>query len=102
WEHRPQQVADQHRSIRATNSDMCVKRKRVVAPGDVLQAFFDAAVMLGVDDVLLAVVSPWMRACGTEHDPLARGECKQAPPPVALGGDRGGEVLATAGPDLDL
>ena len=74
----------------------------VVAPGDVAQAFLDPPVVLGVDDLLLAVVGPGMRAGRAERRPARLGEREQPPAALALLG----EGLLPVGPgtrdDLDL
>ena len=82
--------------------DVDVQRERVVAPRDVLQPLLDAPVVLGLDDLLLAVVRPRMRAGRAERDAVLVGEREQPAAAVALCGDRGGEVLAPARADLDL
>jgi len=73
-----------------------VQRERVVAPGDVAEPLDDAAVMFGVDVALLAVVGPRMRAGRAQRDAAVGGEREQAPPAVALVGDRVVQVLAAA------
>ena len=40
-------------AVGALDADVDVQRERVVAPGDVLEALADAAVVLGVDQVLV-------------------------------------------------
>ena len=73
-QHRPQPVAHPHRAVGAAHADVDVQRERVVAPRDVLEPVLDAAVVLGVDDVLLAVVGPRVRAGGAR----ARRRCSAA------------------------
>jgi hypothetical protein len=58
--------------------------------------------VLGVDDVLLAVVRPRMRPRGAQLDLLGRRQHEQSPAQLALCGPGRGHVLAAAGPDLDL
>ena len=58
--------------------------------------------MLGVDDALLAEVGPRVRAGGGEAGAELGGEREQAPAAVALGRERGEQVLPAAGADLDL
>ena len=101
-QHRAQAIAHQHRAVGAADADVDVHRERVVAPRDVLQPVLDAAVVLGLDDLLLAVVRPRMGAGGPERDVLRGGQREQPPAQVALGGPGGGEVLTAAGADLDL
>ena len=102
-QHRPQPVAHQHGPVGALDPHVDVQRERVVAPGDVLQAVLDAAVVVGVDDLLLAVVRPRMRAGRAERDRRAPRRAR-----TAAGGGRAGramrvrEVVAAAGADLDL
>ena len=55
---------------------------------DVLQPLLHAAVVLGVDDALLAVVGPRVRAGRPERDAVLGGEREQAAAVVALGGER--------------
>ena len=83
-QHRPQPVADQHRAVGALDPDVHVQRERVVAPRDVLQPLLDAAVVLGLDDVLLAVVRPRVGAGRAERDVLLGREREQPPPQLAL------------------
>ena len=64
--------------------------------------FLDAAVVLGVDDRLLAVVGPRMRAGRAERDVLRAGKREQAPATLALACQRVLQVGAGAGDDLDL
>ena len=81
---------------------MDVEAERVVAPGDVLQALLDAAVVLGLDDALLAIVGPRVGGGGAECDTLIVGEGKELAAQLALSRDRIGETRAAAGDDLDL
>ncbi len=101
-QHRPQAVADAHRAVDVAHADVHVQAEGVVAPGDVLQALLDAAVVLGVDDRLLAVVGPGMSAGGAERRALRPGEREQAPAALALALERVVQVGAGAGDDLDL
>ena len=77
-QHRAQPVADQHRPVGAAHADVDVQREGVVAPGDVLEPLLDPAVVLGVDDLLLAVVGPRMRAGRPERDAAARPRARTA------------------------
>jgi hypothetical protein len=79
-----------------------LQRERVVAPGDVLEPLLDAVVVLGVDDVLLAVVRQRVRAGRAEPHAVLLGEREQAAARLALLGPRVGDVLTAAGADLDL
>jgi hypothetical protein len=79
-----------------------VQREGVVAPGDVAEALRHAAVVLGVDDPLLAVVRPRVRAGRAEGGALALGQGEEPPPVLALAGERVLDVLAAARGDLDL
>ena len=101
-QHRAQPIAHEHGPVGAPDADVDVQRERVVAPGHVLEAVLDAVIVLGVDDPLLAVVRPRMRAGGAERDAVVGREREQPPAPVALQGHRGGEVGAAARADLDL
>ena len=66
-----------HGAVGVADADVDVQREGVVAPGDVLQPVDDAAVVLGVDVRLLAVVGPRMRAGRAERDAVRRGEREQ-------------------------
>ena len=74
----------------------------VVAPGDVLEVLRHAAVVLGVDDLLLLPRAPRVGAGGGEQRALARGEREQPRARLALAPRRVGEALAPARADLDL
>ncbi len=84
----PQAIARAHRAVDVAHADVHVQAEGVVAPGDVLQPLLDAAVVLGVDDRLLAVVGPRMRPGRAERDALAGGEREQAPAALALARQR--------------
>ena len=101
-QHGPQPVADLDRAVAALDADVDLQRERVVAPRDVLQAVLHAPVVLGVDDVLLAVVRQRVRAGGGERDAVGVGEREQPPARLALELQRVLDVLAAAGADLDL
>ena len=101
-QHRAQPVADAHRAVDVAHADVDVQAEGVVAPGDVLQPLLDAAVVLGVDDRLLAVVGPGMGPGGAERGAVGGGEREQAPAPLALARERVVQVGAGAGDDLDL
>ena len=95
-------VADLDRAVGAADPDVHVRGERVVAPGHVLEAVLDAVVVVGVDDALLAVVGPRMRAGGAEHHVVGRGQREQPSAHVALRVHRGRVSLAATGADLDL
>ncbi len=81
---------------------MDMEAEGVVAPCHVSQALLDAAIVLGVDDRLLAVVGPGMGAGCSQRRAVCAGQSKQAPAPVALTGQRIVQVGADARDDLDL
>ena len=97
-----QPVADAHRAVDVAHAHMDVQAEGVVAPRHVLQPLLDPAVVLGVDDRLLAVVGPRVRACRAQRDSLRGGEREQAPAALALARERIVKVCAGAGDDLDL
>jgi hypothetical protein len=99
---RAQAVAHAHRAVGPAQADVDVQRERVVAARHVLQALDDAAVVLGVDVRLLAVVRPRVRAGRAERDPPVAGEREQALAQLALAPDRVREVVTAPGADLDL
>ena len=101
-EDRAHAVRDPDGAVGAAHADVDVQRERVVAPHDVPQLLVQAAVVLGVDDALLAVVGPRVGAGRPERDPALGGQREEAPAQVALGGDRVGQRLAAARADLDL
>ena len=101
-EHRAQPVAHAHGTVDSAHADVHVQAEGVVTPGDVFEARLDAPVVLGVDDVLLAIVGPWVRPRCAEGDPLRGGKREQAPPVLALVSERVGQVDARARDDLDL
>ncbi len=76
--------------------DVNVQREGVVAPGDVLEPFLDSPVVLGVDDVLLAVVRPRVRAGCPQRDAALGSQREQAAPALALRERRRGESLSAA------
>ena len=67
-----QAVAHPHGAVDVAHADVDVQRERVVALGDPLQAVGDAAVVLGVDELLLAVVGARVRAGRAERDAVRR------------------------------
>ncbi len=88
-QHRAQAVADAHRAVDVAHADVHVQAEGVVAPGDVLEALLDAAVVLGVDDRLLAVVGPRVRPGRAERDALrAPASANSAPAALALARQR--------------
>ena len=95
-QHRPQPVAGAHRAVGAVDADVDVQREGVVAPRHVLEAVDDAAVVLGVDVLLLAVVGPGMRAGRAERDAVRGGEGEQPRARLALASDRVVQVAAGA------
>ncbi len=102
-QHRAQAVADADRAVDVAHADVHVQAERVVAPGDVLQPLLDAAVVLGVDDRLLAVVGPRVRAGCAERD--AAGASASANRRLRRSRWRASaslQVAADAGDDLDL
>ena len=101
-QHGRSRSQDAHGAVDVADADVDVQREGVVAPRDVLQPVDDAAVVLGVDVGLLAVVGPRVRAGRAERDAARGGEREQAPARLALAGERVGEVLAAPGADLDL
>jgi hypothetical protein len=101
-QHRAQAVARAHRAIEVAHAQVHVQAEGVVAPRDVLQALLDTAVVLGVDDRLLAIVRPGMGSGGSQRDPLGGGEREQALAALALAGERVMQVRSHARDDLDL
>src|SRR6185312_15049013 len=97
-----QAVAHAHGPVGSADADVDVQRERVVAPGHVLEPVLDTVVVVGVDDVLAAVVGERMRSGGAELDVVGGGQREQPAAQLALGGTSGGQVLPAAGPDLDL
>jgi hypothetical protein len=97
-----QAVADVHGPVGAADADVDVQGERVVALGHPLQALGDPAVVVGLDELLLAVVAERVGAGGAEDDVALGGEGDEAAPVVVLLGQRVGEVLAAPGADLDL
>ena len=94
---------DAHRAVGVAHADVDVQRERVVAPGDVLEPVLDAAVVLGVDDLLLAVVGPRVRAGRAERDAVRGRRARTGGRATSrCAADRVVEVLAAAGADLDL
>ena len=91
-QHRAQAVADAHRAVDVADAQVHVQAERVVAPGDVFQPVLDAAVVLGVDDRLLAVVGPRVRAGRAERDAL-----RARPARTGAGGARAGARARRAG-----
>ena len=58
--------------------------------------------MVGVDDVLLAVVGPWVRAGSPQQHVMGRGDVEHAPAYLALRVHGRGVGLTASGTDLDL
>ena len=77
-QHRAQAVAHAHRAVDVAHAHVHVQAEGVVAPRHVLEPVLDAAVVLGVDDRLLAVVGPRVRAGRAERDALARPRARTA------------------------
>ena len=100
--HRSQAIAHAYRAVDVANPDVDVETEGVVAPGHILQALLDAAVVLGVDDRLLAVVGPRMGPRRRQTRLLPSREGEQAPSALALEGEGFDEGLAPTGDDLDL
>ncbi len=101
-QHAAQAVAHEHRAVGVAYADVDVHGEGVVAPRDVLQALLHAAVVLGVDDPLLAVVRPRVGPGGAQRHAVLLGEREQPAAVLALAGERVVEVRAGAGDDLDL
>ena len=101
-EHRAQPVARADRALDVARADVDVQRERVVAPRDVPQAVDHAAVVLGVDVALLAVVGPRVGAGRAQRHPARLGEGEEPVARVALAAQRVVDVLAAARADLDL
>ena len=101
-QHGAQPVAHAHGAVGALHADVDVQRERVVAPGDVLQPLLDAVVVVGVDDVLLAVVAERVRAGRAERDAVVAREREQPAAGVGLAAARVVDVAARARADLDL
>ena len=101
-QHRPQAIAHEHRAISAAHADVHVQRERVVAPGDVLEPVLDPVVVLGVDDLLSAVVRPRMGSGSAQRHPAIRRKREQPPAPVPLRRERGPQIETPARADLDL
>ena len=73
-QHRPQPVAYEYGSICTSDPNVHVHREGVVAPRDVLEPLLDAPVVLGLDDVLLAVIGPRVGAGGAQRDVMLVGQ----------------------------
>ena len=98
----PQVVADGDRAIRAAHAHVDVEAPGVVSLGDPAELLAKPRVVGGVDDPLIQVVGPWMRARGGEGKPHPLGEREQPRPMLALKLHRPGEALRAPGADLDL
>ncbi len=101
-QHGPQAVADLHGAVGALHADVDVQREGVVAAGDVPEAVDDAAVVLGVDVALLAVVGPRMGADRRDRGVVAAQVRDQPFARGALQRDRVCEVVAAPADDLEL
>ena len=99
---RAHPVAYAHRPVDVAHAHVDVKAEGVVAPGHVAQALLDAAVVLGVDDGLLAVVRPRVRAGRPKLRCARARQREQRTPPLALAAQRVAEIVADARDDLDL
>ena len=99
---RAQPVADPDRPVGAADADVDVDREGVVAPGHVLQPVLDPVVVLGVDDVLLAVVAERVRAGCAEGDAVVASEREEAAAGVGLAHAGVVHVRPGARADLDL
>ena len=88
--------------MRVVHPDVDVQRPGVVAPHRIAELAVEPLVVLGVDDVLLAIVGPGMRSGRGQAGAPVGGECEQPPPAIPLVGDRVVKVLAAPGADLDL
>ncbi len=101
-QHRTEPVADRDGAVGAADTDVDVHRERVVAPRHVLEPFLNPPVVVGLDDLLGAVVRERMGAGGAELHVVAGGEREQPAAQLTLGVLGGSQILAAAGPDLDL
>jgi hypothetical protein len=101
-QHGAQPVRRAHRAVGPADADVDVQREGVVAARGVAEPVDDAAVVLGVDVGLLAVVRPRMRRRRAERDAARAGQREESVARVALAGDRVVQVIPPAGDDLDL
>ncbi len=101
-QHRPEAIADPDRAVESPHPDMDMQAESVVAPCDPAEIVLDPAVVLGVDDLLIAVIGPWMGAGGGQCRPVGDGEAEQAAAMVSLKGLGLGEVRPGTRTDLDL
>ncbi len=99
---RPEPVAYLHRAVGAPNPHVDVQREGVIAPRHVLEPLLDPAVMVGLDDVLLAVIGPGMGSRCAESHVVVGGQGEQPPAAVPLGGNGLLERLPASRADLDL
>ena len=107
--HRQQQgqlltkaVADGDRTICALDPDVHVEAPGVVSLGHPPEVALEPLVVRGVDDLLVAVVGPRVRAGRTEQDPEPVGETEERRATLLLEVDRLGHGLGPARADLDL
>ncbi len=84
------------------HADVQVQAERVVPPGDVLEPLLDPAVVLGVDDQLLAVVGPRVGPGGPQPEAALGGEREQPPAALALARESIFQVAPPPRDDLDL
>ena len=89
---RAQVVADRDRPVGAPDADVHVHAPGVVSLRHPAQLLAQPVVVLGVDDLLIEVVRPGVRAGRGERDPEPLGEREQAAPAFALQLDRLGEA----------
>lgn len=95
-------VADGDRAVSAADADVRVQAPRVVAFGDVAELGMQAAVVVGVDDLLVHVARPRVRSRGAEREAVLGGEREELGAAGALAGAELGEALGAPGADLDL
>ena len=95
-------VANGDRTIHSADADVDVVRPRVVPQSDPLKLAAEPLVVLRVDYLLVEVACPGVRSPRGEPQAHLVGKSKETLTMLRLHRDRVGEVLATAGADLDL
>ena len=98
----PHPIRDRDRTVRAPHPDVDVEAPGVVALRDPAKVALEAAVVLGVDDVLIQVIGPGMGP-GRRRGPAPvrpRSRTAARGDPLPIGGVA--EGLALPGADLDL
>ena len=101
-QHRAQAVAHAHGPLDVPHADVHVQAEGVVAPGHIFEAVLDAAVVLGVDDRLLAVVGPRVRRRWRPARRRGRRRARTAAGGARAGGRSRRAGRADARDDLDL